>query len=176
MQSMQQKQKVIQRLWVNKDPYSYIQLLRSRKKFIKITDFDEILEKISDPTCKCSLVHHTTIIKYKNSLPNRAKNQSIFCKEYLTSQMMVPYLRKNFYLTEIVNEKMQIFHAAGLIGAWDRLSKTRIQRPVDVDHDRKPISLKNLEFVFIVYLCACGIGVVCCFAEIIFHFLKHLLF
>ncbi len=87
--------------------------------------------------------------------------------------MMVPYLRKNFYLTEIVNEKMQIFHAAGLIEAWDKLSKTTIQRPLHVDRDRMPISLNNLEFLFIVYLCACGVSVMCWFVETIFHFLKH---
>lgn len=130
---------------------------------------------ISDPNFKGSLLHHTTIIKYKNSLPHRVKNQSIFCKEYLTSQMMVPYLRKNFYLTETVNELMQHFHAYGLIDAWDRLSKTRIQRPVDVDRNRKPTSLKNLEFVFILYLYACGASVVCWLVERIFHSLKHFL-
>lgn len=152
---------------------NFIRFLRYRKKFITITDFDEILQKISDPSFKGSLLRHTTIIKYKNSLPNRSKNQSIFCKEYLTSQMMVPYLRKNFYLTEIVNEKMQIFHAFGLIDVWDRISKTSIKRPFVVDHQRKPISLMNLEFVFIVYLCACGVSVLCCFREIIFYLLKH---
>ena len=90
--------------------------------------------------------------------------------------MMVPYLRKNFYLTGIVNEKMQLFHATGLIDAWDRLSKTTVQRTLDVDHDRKPISLKDLEFVFIAYLCACGTGVICYFAEMIFYFMNRLLF
>lgn len=54
--------------------------------------------------------------------------------------MMVPYLRINFYLTEIFNENMQLFHAAGLIDVLDRLSKTTIERPLDVDHDRQPIS------------------------------------
>lgn len=86
---------------------------------------------------------------------------------------MVAYLRKNFYLTEIVNEKIGIFHAVGLIDFWDRKSKTAIGRPVRVNDDRKPLTFKNLEGMFIVYLYALGASIMCWLAEIVLHFLKE---
>lgn len=85
---------------------------------------------------------------------------------------MVAYLRKNFYLTEIVNEKIGIFHAAGLINFWDRRSKTGVVRPINVDDHQKPITLKNLEGMFIIFLYAYGASVLCWVAEIILHSLK----
>lgn len=135
-----------------------------------LSDFDEILEQISDTNFKGSLMHTASLIDYKNGLENRTK--SIFCKEYLMTVAMVAYLRKNFYLTDIVNEKIGIFHAAGLIDFWDRRSKTAIGRHVYVNDERKPITLKNLEGMFIVYLYACGASVICWLAEIILNFMK----
>ncbi len=115
-------------------------------------------------------MHTASLIEYKNTLENR--NQSIFCKEYLMTVAMVAYLRKNFYLTDIVNEKIGIFHAAGLIEFWDRRSKTAVVRPVNNFDNKKPITLRNLEGMFIIYMYACGASVVCCIAEIILHFFK----
>lgn len=85
---------------------------------------------------------------------------------------MVAYLRKNYYLTDIVNEKIGLFHAAGLIDVWDRRSKTAVERQVSISDNRKPITLENLEGMFIVYLYACGASVLCWLAEIIYYFMK----
>lgn len=86
---------------------------------------------------------------------------------------MVAYLRKNFYLTDIVNEQIGIFHAAGLIEVWDRRSKTAIGRQqVNVFDQRKPLTFENLEGMFIVYLYACGASIVCWLAEILSKFIK----
>lgn len=140
------------------------------KKIVELADFDAILEKITSPNFKGSLMHTSSLIAYKNGLENGTK--SIFCKEYLMTIAMVAYLRKNFYLTEIVNEKIGIFHATGLIDFWDRQSKTAIEKHVAVSDNRKPISLKNLEGMFIVYLYACIGSVMCWIAEIILRYAK----
>lgn len=140
------------------------------KKVVNLSDFDEILDKISDTNFKGSLMHTASLIEYKNSLENR--KQSIFCKQYLMTVAMVAYLRKNFYLTEIMNEKIGLFHAAGLIGFWDRRSKTSVVRPAKKNDGRQPITLKNLEGMFIAYLYVCGASVVIWIGEIILHFVK----
>lgn len=140
------------------------------KKIVALSDFDDILEQISDTNFKGSLLHTASLIDYKNGLENRTK--SIFCKEYLMTVAMVAYLRKNFYLTDIVNEKIGIFHAAGLIGFWDRRSKTAIERHATVSDEQKPITFNNLEGMFVVYLYACGASIMCWLAEIILNFMK----
>lgn len=139
------------------------------KKFIEISEFDEILEKISDTNFQGTLMHTSSLIVYKNGLENSTK--SLFCKEYLMTVSMVAYLRKSFYLTEIVNEKILIFHAAGLIDFWDRRSKIAIERNVDpVKDHRKPINFTNLKGMFMVYLYACGASILCCIVEVIYSF------
>lgn len=116
-------------------------------------------------------MHTASLTEYKNSAKNDT-NQNIFCKEYLMTVAMVAYLRKNFYLTEIVNEKIGIFHAAGLINFWDKRSKTSIAPPTNDHNRRKPITFDNLEAMFTVFLYACGVGAFCCLAEMVLHFLK----
>ncbi|KAG4067462.1 hypothetical protein HA402_009699 [Bradysia odoriphaga] len=113
------------------------------KKVVTLSEFDEILDKIADTNFKGSLMHTASLIEYKNSLENR--KQSIFCKQYLMTIAMVSYLRKNFYFTEVVNEKIGLFYAAGLIDFWDRRSKTAVVRPAKVHDNQEPITLKNLE-------------------------------
>lgn len=86
---------------------------------------------------------------------------------------MVAYLRKNFYLTEIVNGKIGIFHAAGLIDFWDRRSKVAIEKNTEVKDNRKPLNLKNLQGIFILFLYACVACIICCLAEIVFKSIKN---
>lgn len=88
---------------------------------------------------------------------------------------MVAYLRKNFYLTEIVNEKIGIFHAAGLIDVWDRRSKIAMKNRINVNDDRKPLTLANLKGIFMIYLYACVASILCCVVEIVFSLVKTIM-
>lgn len=116
-------------------------------------------------------MHTAALIAYKNEQKDR-KFKNIFCKERLMTIYMVAYLRKNYYFTEIVNEKIGLFHAAGLIFVWDKRSSTiAAGGKADEGDVRKPISLKNLEGIFMIYLFACLGSLVLFIAEIAFPFL-----
>lgn len=115
-------------------------------------------------------MHTGSLIHYKNEQKDKNFTNS-FCKEYLMTISMVGYLRKNSYLTEIVNEKIGFFHTAGLISIWDRRS-SKILKVSDTDAEefRKPISLNNLKGVFMIYLISCSVSLLLFTAEIVFHF------
>lgn len=139
--------------------------------FLDITDFDDILEKLSDSNFKGTLTHTSSLIVFKNEQKGR-KFTNLFCKEYLMTISMVAYLRKNFYLTEMVNEKIGFFHTAGLINIWDRMS-TKIFKVshINAADTRKPITLKNFKGVFMIYLIACLTSCIIFTIEITLHFL-----
>lgn len=116
-------------------------------------------------------MHTSSLIVYKNEQKDK-KFKNLFCKEHLMTISMVAYLRKNYYFTEIVNEKIGLFHTAGLITVWDKRSST-IGGNVNIDEteDRKPISLENLKGIFMIYLFACLASCLLFTSEIAFHFL-----
>lgn len=89
---------------------------------------------------------------------------------------MVAYLRKNFYLTEIVNAKIGIFHAGGLIDFWDKRSKLAIEKHMEVKDNRKPLNLKNLKGMFMIFIYAQIACILCCVAEIVFKSIKKSFF
>ncbi|KAJ6635609.1 hypothetical protein Bhyg_14195 [Pseudolycoriella hygida] len=144
----------------------------ARKQIVRLPDFDEILEKISDTDFKGSLMHTSSLIDYKNGMKNGSAT-SLFCKEYLMTVPMVAYLRKNYYLTEIVNEKIGIFSAAGLIDFWDMISKASLKTVKVVNENRKPISFRSLKGMFEILLYAYGVSVICWIGEIILHLAKR---
>lgn len=82
---------------------------------------------------------------------------------------MVGYLPKNFYLTEIVNEKIGFFHTAGLIDVWDKQNKKISVSSTDVGHIPKRISLNDLKGVFIIYIIAITAACFCFVGEAILN-------
>lgn len=86
---------------------------------------------------------------------------------------MVAYLPKNSYLTEVVNEKIGIFHNAGLIDIWDRRSKNIPQSsPIDEENVRKAITVSDLKAIFLIYLMASAVSILTLICEILHKSLK----
>lgn len=68
---------------------------------------------------------------------------------------IVAFLPKNSYLTEVVNEKIQIFQNAGLINLWDERSKNAVRSASN--EDKSPfavLAMRNLNTVFLTYVLA----------------------
>lgn len=131
-----------------------------RKAIVNLTDFDNILDKISDSNFKGALMHTSSLIIHKNGLKNKTYT-NLFCKEYLMTVSIVAFLPKNFYLTEVINEKIGIFHSAGLIEIWDKRSGAKLVEPISEKSEKKPVSVKDLKGIFAIYLIACALSIFC---------------
>lgn len=142
------------------------------RKFVNLSDFDELLEKISNTNFKGALMHTGSLLMYKNGLADR-KFTNIFCKEDLMTISMVGYLPKNSYLTEIVNEKIGIFHNAGLIDVWDRHSKTTAHNIASEEDALKAITISDFKAIFSIYLMASAVSILTFVWEIIQESMKR---
>lgn len=86
---------------------------------------------------------------------------------------MVAYLQKNSYLTEVVNEKIGIFHNAGLIDIWDRRTKNITQSSaIEESGALENITVSDLKAVFLIYLMLAGLSILTLIFEIIHKSLK----
>lgn len=116
-------------------------------------------------------MHTGSLLNYKNDLQDKNVT-NIFCKEDLMTISMVAYLPKHSYLTEVVNEKIGIFHTAGLIDIWDRHSKSVAHRLANEEDNRKAITISDLKAIFMIYLMASGVSILMFVWEIIHKSLK----
>lgn len=86
---------------------------------------------------------------------------------------MVAYLPKNSYLTEVVNEKIGIFHNAGLIDIWDRHSQNIVYNIANEEDILKAITASDLKAIFMIYLMASAVSILTFSWEIIHKYLKR---
>lgn len=117
-------------------------------------------------------MHTGSLLIYKNGLNDR-KFTNIFCKEDLMTISMVAYLPKNSYLTEVVNEKIGIFHNAGLIDIWDRRSQNIAHSIANEEDTLKAITISDLKAIFMIYLMASAVSILTFSWEIIYQTLKR---
>lgn len=79
---------------------------------------DFYLKKIqSDATFKGTYIQALMRLLYQNQ-QGSTSTRSIICREPFLTLPVVIYTRKNFYLLEAMNEKIEIFKSAGLIEFW----------------------------------------------------------
>ncbi|XP_037043437.1 uncharacterized protein LOC119079565 [Bradysia coprophila] len=142
------------------------------RKFVNLSDFDVLLEKISNANFKGALMHTGSLLMYNNGLKDR-KFTNVFCKEDFMTISMVAYLPKNSYLTEVVNEKIGLFHNAGLIDIWDRRSKNTTQTIVEEENSLKDLSVSDLKAIFQLYLMALSLSIVMFIGEIVYENVKR---
>lgn len=78
---------------------------------------DSLIEKHLDPTFKGGIVLVLTSILDFNKF-NEKQEMLIKMEKPLITFPVTIYLRKNSYLTEVINEKLRYFKTAGLIEYW----------------------------------------------------------
>ena len=79
---------------------------------------------------------------------------------------IVIYTRKNFYLLKAMNEKIEIFKAAGLIEYWYSLSFTKDFSKREA-HPPKILTLKHLSGSFQVWAGGCLVSLMVLICELL---------
>ena len=86
-----------------------------------IIPYDQILSTLksiqTDPGFKAAWPRSLDVILYDNQMSS-VENRLKVCKELLMTYPAVIYTKKNFYLLESINEKLNLLNAAGLIEFW----------------------------------------------------------
>lgn len=97
------------------DDYHFLHFRTVEISYGEITKY---LRKIqSDPSFKGALGRTYTKLVYQN-LQMPLEKRFHFCKEVLLNIPIVMYTRKNFFLVDELNEALEAFRTAGLIGKW----------------------------------------------------------
>lgn len=135
---------------------------------VAANETDSYLKKIrSDSTFKGALGRPLTRVLYTNRLsPKSARN--VVCNEILMTIPVAIFTKKDFFLLEAFNEKIQNLKAAGLIEFWDfRKSEDKFSSKSDL---RKPkvLNLNHLEGSFLILLVGTFISFVVFVIEILF--------
>lgn len=129
----------------------FIFSIHSRLIIFPLDDIDKHLQKIrSDPSSKSALGRSLTRILYANQIgPKESRNQ--ICKEIVVTIPVVIYARKDFYLLDAINDRIEIFKAAGLINFWQHRMKKE-EKSLNV---RKPLKLDHFIGCFLILFFGC---------------------
>lgn len=112
------------------------------------------------PGSNVALLRSYTGAMYSNQLNFNKTEQiiSLLCKEIFMSFPVVIYTPKNFYLTEALDEKIEILQAAGLIDHWhSQIIDPRFLK-LRESAEPKGIKLETLSGCFFTWIICCLIS------------------
>lgn len=113
-------------------------------KVITNSEKNFYLRKIqSDATFKGAYIRSLTMTLYNNQISDKNSRFKI-CKEALMTTPVVIYTRKDFYLLDSFNEKIEIFKAAGLIDYWNFKNIDKKHLNYEETTNRKVLNLHHL--------------------------------
>jgi hypothetical protein len=97
------------------------------------------------------------------------KRRQTLCREVFKNIPAVIYTTKHFYLLEAINEKIELFKAAGLIEHWH--SQTIDEKYLKENESGRPkvLSLKHLKSLFYVLFSGCVLSLVVFIVELVFR-------
>lgn len=112
------------------------------------------MDKIYDSSFEGVFIRSLTGVLYTNQL-NILSNKNVFtiCKEQFIAYPVVLFTRKNFYLLEAIDKKIQIFQAAGLIEYWNSKAFIKIMKSNRALSFPTILTLKHLSGCFILLIC-----------------------
>ncbi|CRK93730.1 CLUMA_CG007258, isoform A [Clunio marinus] len=108
--------------------------LEGRSSISEYEHEEESIKRIrEDPNFKGVFIHSQIEVLYKyKKRPSEA--QPTFCKElFLSNLPTVAYTRKNFFLIDSLNEKIELLGAAGIIYYWNRETKKNPMENAEVN-------------------------------------------
>lgn len=108
------------------------------------------LEKPLEPSQKIALLISSLEVAWHNHL---FSDQFVHktCVENLVMQNLVLYFRKNFFLVESINDKINVFLQSGLVSYWIR-THMESRNFQNSNHGPKSLSLSHLSGIFNIYL------------------------
>lgn len=90
------------------------------------------------------------------------------CKEIFMIIPVVIYVPKDFYLTEILNEKITILQAAGLIDYWHAMIIDRRFLKASKSKEPKGIKIEHLSGCFYIWISSCMFAFIVFIAEVVY--------
>lgn len=120
-----------------------------RIKKIKVDETQYIDRIGSDPNFKGAYGQSLIRILYFDQIsPNRKKGRFKICKEIFLTIPVVIYTKKNFYLLDALNEKIDILKASGLIDFWHFQDIDERLLNVKETRDPKVLTINHLSGCF----------------------------
>lgn len=119
-----------------------------------------MFDDIEKSTFEGTLILGRYKVLHRNFI-NRDKFQLIICNERLMSISIVMYTQKNFYLMDALNDKISLFHSAGLINYWHPYEKQKLK--IDTNPQPKSLTFHQLLGAFQILIignCISGIVVI----------------
>lgn len=134
------------------------------------------IDKIrDDPTFKGAFGRSLLKTLYDHQLsPNNTRNK--ICKEVFLNVPVVIYTRKDFYLLDRINEKIEFLKAGGLIEHWHQLEVAKGALMAKNLKIPQTFRIDELLSCFKILLLGCFVGLVFFIFEIIFPFLSPVKF
>lgn len=124
------------------------------------------MEDLKNPNFRGSFVITLTEMLIKNQKQEFNFTFNI-CSQGLITAPIVIYFRKNFFLTNAINEKIKKLQSGGLIEYWDELF-IRYFRKKNENHDDalKKMTLPHLIGCFEALACGCFVALLCFLFEL----------
>lgn len=95
------------------------------------------------------------------------ESRFLFCKEFLLTIPVVVYTRKNFYLLDAINRKIQMVVSAGLVRYWDFENVDRnYLNSHDINHPRT-MTVTQLFGCFQILIIGCALSFLVFYFELI---------
>ncbi|KAG5674080.1 hypothetical protein PVAND_004067 [Polypedilum vanderplanki] len=144
--------------------------LKNRLVGLTIAQRAKILPLVYNPSFKGAFLRSLTGIQYLNQY-NYNKNKTtakmfMICKEYFMTIPVVIYTKKDFYLVNKINEKIQLMQAAGLIDYWHSQSIDRKYEKIAASAAQPiKLSFNHLLSCFTILICGLIISLIIFIAE-----------
>lgn len=114
----------------------------------------KIMDSFYDPSFKGAFLRSLTAVSFINQ-QNLLANKDVLtvCKEQFLVYPVVLFIRKNFYLLKAIDEKIQIFQAAGLIEHWHSKAFIKTMKRGRALSSPTILALRHLSGCFILLTC-----------------------
>lgn len=135
-------------------------------------EFDDFSELTLDPTFKGAVLRRLDDILFYNRKNRLRKTYNVLENPLLVSPTVI-YLRKNSYLTETLNEKLNLLKSNGIIDYWiGHYLGSQYLKIKDQTSHNKAMTLKALSGAFEVLLVGVVISCLAFVAELLSFMLE----
>ena len=137
----------------------------------EITKSDYYENKIFDPSFKGAIATTLSFVLFENQMNYPNKTYKV-CKEKLMTIPITLYLRKNHYLIDVVNEKIDALITAGLINYWaEQNIGNTFNIPKRKDKTPKKLNFLHLIGGFQIWCIGCVLGIGTFVGELVWKYL-----
>lgn len=149
--------------------YTYY-IFNNRRKIFDDESFPGYLNKVTDSTFNSAICISLSKVSYEIQQNHRPL---LVCNEILVTIPIVILFQKNHFLIQTINDKLALFHSAGLIDFWvsKYIDKMFIKSLQSRHHHPKQLNMRQLLGGFQIWIICCVIGSITFFVEIAMHFI-----